>query len=154
MSENRLEILQMLADGKIDAEQAAAMMNGAEAPISAEPEPPAPEMAKAPPPPPPIIEKQPEEVIEIEIDEEPLELSKVKADEATKASRQSKLRLVISGDPIQANVEFSLPESLLELGQQIGTMFSSESKGGDWSDLNFEVDAGEQHIHIYTENAS
>ena len=152
MSKNRLEILQMLADGKIDAEQAASMMNGAPQPEVVEET--AEELVEdSAETTPPVEEKQPEEVVEIEVDEEPIVVAKVKAGESAKSQRQSNLRIVISGNPVKANLDIAVPLSLLEFGQQIGAMFTPDINGASWNDINFEVDAGEQHIHIYTEAA-
>ena len=166
MTTERLEVLQMLADGKIDAAQAAAMLNGTasvEAPVadteSSDEE--ATEIEidvdedivieKSSKTDPPVIEKSVSKMIDDSADAgEAVEIIETKATHKNRDGSQ-KLRVTVSGKPIHANLNITVPVSLLKFGTHIGSYFEPEIDGADWETLDVEFMAGEQKIRLVVE---
>jgi hypothetical protein len=124
--EKRQEILNLLAAGKITVDDAAAMLSGASQPE-------------------PIVEKQPEDLKDVD------DLIKVDEDPGMNYVRKSGgkrptwLRVRVSDMKTGKNkVMVNVPMGLVRFGMNVGSRFAPELEGFDWNDLSgaLESDQG------------
>jgi hypothetical protein len=124
--EKRQEILNLLAAGKITVDDAAAMLSGASQPE-------------------PIVEKQPEDLKDVD------DLIKVEEDPGMKyvrkggGKRPTWLRVRVSDMKTGKNkVMVNVPMGLVRFGMNVGSRFAPELEGFDWNDLSgaLESDQG------------
>lgn len=117
----RKEILELLANGKITANEAADMLT------NAQPEPVQVEVEKAPEPP---------KAVEIEIEDEPTAPQVTKADITTgEEPRWFKVR-VRNKETGKNKVSVNIPVRMLKFGMKIGQRFAPELNDLKWDDIN------------------
>ena len=166
MSIDRLKILEKLAAGSIDAETAAVMLQEKANPVERpdailkveetplpEDEAPMPKMAVEAEP----TEKAAESTIWVDEEPEPLNKAEIIAIEEeieAETAKQSRIRVIVTGKPVKANLNITLPISLLKFGAHIGSYFTPEIDGAEGENLNVHIDTGDQQVRIFTEQAA
>lgn len=139
-SEERMEILHLLAEGKITADEAARLLsNGAKA-TEAEP--------------------APEKGVSLAVEE------KTSADEALKSSADQPTWFHVKVNDMKTGktkVTVNIPLRLLRLGLNVGSRFAPELEGMDWDDLagmigseqgvlvDVEDEEDGEHVQIYVD---
>lgn len=138
---SRKEILELLASGKITADEAADMLTDVQAAPSPEPEP-----------------------IQIEVETEPAHSEVVKADITTgEEPRWFKVR-VRNKETGKNKVSVNIPVRMLTFGMKIGKRFAPELDALQWEDINgmmadlkngmlveVEDDESNEHVQIFLE---
>lgn len=147
MSVDRLKVLQMLSDGGIDAETASKLLNG-------EIDMPAVE---------PVEDVQEDAEIAVdEIDSAEIKIIKqLKTEEINIEEEeidghdddQTRLHILVTGEPFKIDVDVKLPSKLVRIGSRIRAVIREEMDGTivDDETLDIEFDTGDQHVRIYSE---
>lgn len=167
MSAERLKILQLLADGKINAEQAAELLTaveggtGAVAEATDMPEAADVEELKSA-----ETEDFPEDttikIVESdEVGEHPTRISFKEIDNNGKKPRWLRIRVADTAND-QRKVKIDIPLGLIKFGMKIGRRFSPDIEGVEWSEIEemvelaqtgflVNVEDEDEHVQIYVE---
>ena len=141
MSQERLKVLELLSSGKIDANQAAQLLqNLTPVKVAAEPKPAgfADELAN----------------LKARVggnDPQPEAEPAAQPSEERTTTQPSKLRVRVMDDTGQQHVNISIPFKLLKFGASIGERFAPELGEWDWQNLDIDVEGGNGHVHIFVE---
>ena len=139
MSQQRLKVLELLSAGKIDAAQAARLLQS---------------LAKATPE---VVVDEPEQAAFADelaglkvrigtktVEEEPA--SEPKAD-----TPATKLRIRVQDNTGKQRANIGIPFALLKFGVSIGERFAPELGEWDWNNLDIDVEDGDGHVRIFVE---
>ena len=181
MSQERLKVLELLASGKINADQAAGLLRNLSA---APPPPPTPKVNpvddSAETSPPDKAEEadntveftkelgdlkaqvrvaaqsasadaDPAKRVRIRIEEDGGKSAESSTSDDTPLNEPTRLRIRVTDDNGKQRVNIGIPFKLLQFGVNIGERFAPELGEWDWQKLDIDIEDGEGHVRIFVE---